>query len=336
MQLSKVFTKQKMMRTVLWSMLPIYLFSIYLFGWRVLLVLLASLIAACVGEWLIMRMIQGDKAKVSEAALVTAALFTLTLPPTIPLWIAVVGTLFGIIFGKAIFGGFAKNIFNPALVGRAFIYVCFPIPMTVTWANPFSGVPGGFAHYAPGVDLATRATPIINMEMNGQGTPLAQMFLGNTAGSLGETSGLLIVLAAVYLIYTKTASWKIMASTLASGLLMSFVVWQAGAAKGDPFFAIASGGFLFGCVFMATDPVSAPTKDPAKILYGVLIGAVTVIIRTFSLFTEGMMFAILIANSFAPLMDLNVKKWQARRKAKEASPALPAQKAASAVSKEAK
>ena len=144
MQITKYLTKQKMMRTVLWSLVPIYLFSIYLFGWRVLLVLLATVISAFAGELFIMRMINGDKAKVSEAAFVTAALLALTLPPTIPIWIAVVGSLFGIIFGKAIFGGFGKNVFNPALVGRAFIYVSFPIPMTVQWLKPFSGFPGGF------------------------------------------------------------------------------------------------------------------------------------------------------------------------------------------------
>lgn len=328
----KYFTKQKMMRTVLWSLLPIFLFSIYQFGWRVLLVLAVSLITAFAGELFILRMISGDKAKVSEAALVTAALLTLTLPPAIPLWIVVVATLFGIIFGKAIFGGFGKNVFNPALVGRAFIYVSFPNEMTMQWQKPFGGFPGGFLHFS-GADMATSVTPMIDWNVNGIAADPINLFIGNISGSMGETSAALILLAGAYLIYTKTASWKIMASVAASFLAFTLLFQLLGASDTSPLFALLSGGFLFGTVFMATDPVSAPMKDPAKIIYGVIIGFVTVVIRTFSLFTEGMMFAILIANSFAPLIDMNVKNWQAKQKAK-ASPA-PAQVAPPAA-KEAK
>lgn len=325
MQISKYFTKQKMMRTVLWSLVPIYLFSIYLFGWRVLLILLATLIAASAGEFFIMRMINGDKAKVSEAALVTAALLTLTLPPTIPIWIAVVGSLFGIIFGKAIFGGFGKNVFNPALVGRAFIYVSFPIPMTVKWLKPFTGFPGGFLKWTGDTDMITSVTPLIDMKVNNITTSPLNLFFGNIPGSAGETSALLILLAAAYLIYTKTASWKIMASVAASGLAFSMLFSALGANNHDPLSALLSGGFLFGTVFMATDPISAPMKDPAKIVYGVLIGLCTAVIRSYSLFTEGMMFAILIANSFAPLIDRSVKNWQAKQKEKAAAVSVPVQ-----------
>lgn len=318
MQLAKFFTKQKMMRTVLWSLLPIYLFSVYLFGWRVLLVLAVSLVTAFAGELFILRMISGDKAKVSEAALVTAGLFTLTLPPAVPLWIVVVGTLFGIIFGKAIFGGFGKNVFNPALVGRAFIYVSFPTQMTMQWQKPFTGFPGGLLRWSGAVDMATEVTPMIDKTVNGISASPVNLLIGNIAGSMGETSAILILAAGAYLIYTKTASWKIMASVAGSGLVFALLFQMLGATEVDPLFALLSGGFLFGTVFMATDPVSAPMKDPAKIIYGILIGFVTMVIRTFSLFTEGMMFAILIANSFAPLIDMNVKNWQAKQKAKAA------------------
>lgn len=323
MQITKYLTKQKMMRTVLWSLVPIYLFSIYLFGWRILLVLLATLVAAFAGELFIMRMISGDKAKVSEAAFVTAALLTLTLPPTIPVWMAVVGSLFGIIFGKAIFGGFGKNVFNPALVGRAFIYVAFPIPMTVNWQKPFTGFPGGFLHWAGGPDMITSVTPLIDMEVNKIGTSPVNLFIGNIAGSAGETSALLILLAAAYLIYTKTASWKIMASVAVSGVGFSMLFRLLGANNHDPLFALLSGGFLFGTVFMATDPISAPSKDSAKVIYGVLIGLCTAIIRSFSLFTEGMMFAILISNSFAPLIDRTIKNWLAKQKEKAQAVSVP-------------
>lgn len=315
MQLTKYLTKQKMMRTVLWSLVPIFLFSVYLFGWRVLILLLFNLIAAFAGELIILRMINGDKAKVSEAAFVTAALFTLTLPPTLPVWMSVVGVLFGIIFGKAIFGGFAKNIFNPALVGRAFIYVTFPFHMTTMWQEPFTGFPGGFLKY--GADAVSNATPMIHLKDSGIGTNLLNLFLGNVGGSIGETSALLIILAAIYLIYTKTASWQIMAATVASGFAFSlfFQALNLGVMQ-DPLFAILSGGFLFGAVFMATDPVSAPKNNLTKWIFGILIGFCAVVIRRFSLFTEGMMFAILIANSFGPLLEKIVKGAQDSRKAK--------------------
>lgn len=311
--------KQKMMRTVLWSLLPIYLFSIYLFGWRVLLVLAVSLVTAFAGELFILRMISGDKAKVTEAAFVTAGLFTLTLPPTVPIWIVVVGTLFGIIFGKAIFGGFAKNVFNPALVGRAFVYVSFPAQMTMQWQKPFGGFPGGLLKWSGAVDMATEVTPMINMNVNGIAASPLNLLIGNISGSMGETSAILIILAGAYLIYTKTASWKIMTSVTASGLVFSLFFNMLGATNVNPLFTLLSGGFLFGTVFMATDPVSAPMKDPGKIIYGILIGFITIVIRTFSLFTEGMMFAILIGNSFAPLINMNVKNWEAKQKAKKAA-----------------
>lgn len=320
MQITNYLTKQKMMRTVLWSLLPIYLFSIYLFGWRILLVLAVALISTFLGELFIMRMINGDKAKVSEAALVTAALLSLSLPPGIKLWMVAVGALFGIIFGKAIFGGFAKNVFNPALVGRAFIFVNFPAEMTNTWQIPFSGFPGGFAKWSGTADMVTAVTPMIDLKLNGTPTNPLQLFLGTIPGSAGETSALLILLAAAYLIYTKTASWKIMLATAVSGMGFTLLFQALGGTTQDPLFAILSGGFLFGTVFMTTDPVSAPTKDPSKIIYGVLIGFCTAVIRSYSLFSEGITFAILIANSFAPLIDRTVKNQMEKRKAKLEAP----------------
>ncbi len=316
MQLQKFFTKQKMMRTVLYTMVPIFLFSIYLFGWRVLLVLAAVTVAGSLAELWIMRMINKEKAKISEAVLVSCALYTLTLPPSIPLWIAIVGILFGVIIGKCVFGGFGQNIFNPALVARCFIYVSFPIPMTVAWTNPFTGIPGGFLRWTGGVDMASSVTPMINMEMNGVGTSPINLLIGNIGGSMGETSALLIIIAGIYLIYTKTASWKIIASVIGSGFLASTLFYFLDQSKYDPFFSILSGGFLFAAVFMATDPISAPSRDTSKIIYGCLIGILGMVLRTYSLFTEGIMFAILIANSFAPLIDRNIKIMEKKQKEK--------------------
>ena len=316
--IGSLFTKQKMMRTVLVALIPVSLMAVYLFGWRPVLVGLVAIVVASACEYLVMRTIQKDKTKVTEAAIVSAVLFTLTLPPQTPIWIAAVGIAFGIVFGKVAFGGFAKNIFNPALVGRCFVYIAFPSYLTAQWAVPFSGFPGGFASWLPhqAADMLTGATPMLALEHSGVVAPLGSLLLGTTAGSLGETSALLILLGAAWLLYKKVASWQIMLSTVGSGLILSAALYYTGVTQAPPLFTVLSGGFLFGAVFMATDPVSAPKMKSAQWVFGALIGLITVIIRSFSLFTEGMMFAILIGNALTPLLELQLKKYTGRAKLK--------------------
>ena len=164
-QISKIsFMKQKMMRKVLISLLPIIAFSTYLFGFRVLILLSIVNIFALVTEYIVIRSINKEKAKISEAVFVTAFLYTLTLPPTVPYWIAIVGIVFGMLFGKMVFGGFGKNIYNPALVGRCFIYISFPAFMTNTWIIPFDRLPGGIAAYINTPDAITSVTPLISIK----------------------------------------------------------------------------------------------------------------------------------------------------------------------------
>lgn len=308
MDIKSLFQKQKIMRKVLISLIPILLFSIYLFGLRVLALLAVVSVAGILTEYLILRYSAGKNAKVSEAVLVTCILFTLTLPPALPFWIAAVGIVFGVFFGKGVFGGFGKNIFNPALVGRCFIYISFPAYMTVEWTRPFSSFPGGFLRYSGGIDAATSATPMIAAEKTGEATGLLNMFLGTISGSIGETSALLIIAAAVYLIITKTASWKIIASVTASFALINVIFYVLGGVTANPLFSLLSGGFLFAAVFMATDPISAPNNDKARIIYGILIGITAFVIRNYSIFTEGIMFAILIGNMFGPLIERNIRQ----------------------------
>ncbi len=303
MHLRISFMRQKNMRRVLPALLPIVLFSTYLFGLKVLILLAVVTFAGALTEYLIMYYINRDKARVSEAVFVTCFLFTLTLPPGVPYWGAVLGIVFGILFGKGVFGGFGRNIFNPALVGRCFLYISFPSFMTVNWVFPYVNFPGGLLKYSA-ADIVTSATPLSS---NIENTNLTDIFTGFISGSIGETSAALILLAAVYLVLTKTGSWKIMASTIFSFLILSTVLYLTGAAQTGPIYAVLTGGFLFAAVFMATDPVTAPVKDISKIVYGVLIGALTVVLREFSLFTEGVMFAILIINTFAPLIDMKAK-----------------------------
>ncbi len=311
------FIRQKMMRTVLVALVPVALMSVYLYGWRHIWLASVVTVVACLSEYLVMRSIQKEKTKISEAVLVSSALFTLTLPPATPVWIAVVGILFAVVFGKCVFGGFGRNIFNPALVGRCFVYIAFPGHLAVSWTEPFTGFPGGFLRWFPAqADAVSVATPLRVANAGGPAVSLLRLTLGTVSGSLGETSAILILLAAAYLLWRKTASYQVMVSTLASGVLLSAVLYYAGVGFTPPLTALLSGGFLFGGVFMATDPVTAPRLKAAQWMYGALIGVVTMVIRQFSLFGEGMMFAVLIANAFVPLMELQIKRARARSHAR--------------------
>lgn len=317
MKLKSYFMRQKMMTRVLISLIPIALFSIFMYGWRVLLLFAVVSFFGCLTEYLINRMIQHEKAKVTESVFVTSALFTLSLPATIPFWVAVIGIIFGVLFGKMIFGGFSRNIFNPALVGRAFIYIGFPAHMTMHWAIPQGNFPGGFMRFAPAADAISSSTPLIAVSKGEAAPSLWEMFSGLHTGCIGETSILLILIAAIYLVLTKTASWKIMLSTLLSAAAFTGL-FSAFTDQAIPFApAMLTGGLFFAAVFMATDPVSAPKTDQARVIVGALIGFCSVVIRTFGLFTEGAMFAVLIANAFTPLIEREIREWKASKKAKQ-------------------
>jgi len=304
------FMKQKMMRTVIYSLIPIILAGTYFFGLRVLLLLAIVCITACAVEWIFVRK---TTKKISEAVLVTAILYTLTLPPRTPFWIAILGIIFGVLFGKMVFGGFGKNPFNPALVGRAFIYVSFPHFMTVEWIEPIKGPLGGLGAYS--VDAVSQATPLLMYRSSGTVLPYKDLFIGNIAGSIGETSAILIILAGAYLLYTNTASKETTFATIGGFLLFDAIFYYLGFSQvPNPLYGLLAGGLLFGAVFMATDPISSPKTKEAKIIYGMLIGLITVVIRGFALFAGGIMFAILVANTFAPILDEAVKYVKARNK----------------------
>jgi len=318
---SKHFIKQKMMRTVIISLIPIIFASIYFFGWRTLALLGVVTIFGVGMEWFFEKKYNR---KVSEAVFVSCILYTMTLPPTTPYWVAVVGILFGVLFGKEVFGGFGKNVFNPALVARAFVYVSFPTPLTIEWSKASLGFPGGFGTYiTEGIEAVSQATPMLLFRDTGKLTSITDLLIGSVSGSIGETSAILIILAGIYLVYKKVASWQIMAGVLIGFTGLSSILYFLGNSQiPSPIFGILAGGLLFGTIFMATDPISAPKTKPGKWIYGILIGVVTVIIRGYALFAGGMMFAILIANTFAPIIDEGVnyfkkRKKEAKEKAKE-------------------
>lgn len=312
----KYFIPQKMMRTVLIALIPLIVFGTYLYGLRVLFLLACVTAAGVLTEWLFQR---HYKKKISEAVFVTSVLYTLTLPAAIPMWMAVLGIVFGLFFGKLVFGGFGTNPFNPALVARAFVYVNFPEPLTIHWTHQAAGFPGGFGTWLmPGIDAVTEATPMILFKNTGQITEVLPSLIGNIPGAVGETSAILILLCAAYLIWKKVASWEVMI-----GGTVSFLALNAGLffltdmPVMPPLQGILSGGILFAIVFMATDPISCCKTKEGKFIFGAIVGITTVLIRALSLFNGGAMFSILIANTFGPIIDVAVKRFKSMRKMKK-------------------
>lgn len=290
---NKYFIKQMMMRKVIYSLIPILLFSILIFGFRVLILLFFITATGVITEYLMEKRLNK---KISEAVIVSSFLYTLSLPVNIPIWTACVGIIFGILFAKEVYGGFGRNVFNPAISARLFVYIAFPNLMTQNWAAlPYSG------------DAITSATPLMILRNSGSINYL-NLFLGWHSGSMGETSIFLIILAGIYLIWTKTASWKIIVSTLTTALFF-IIIFRFTSSSGLPIISsFLSGSIFFVAIFMATDPITAPKQEKAKIYYGIIIGALIVIIRTFSLFPEGTSFGLMTGNICASLLDNIFKK----------------------------
>ena len=302
--------KQKMMRKVIYALIPLILAGIYFYGWRTLVLLLMVTLTGCLVEWIFVRK---TTKKITEAVIVTSILYTLTLPPSVPYYVAIIGIIFGVLFGKMVFGGFGKNPFNPALVGRAFIYVNFPRVMTMEWIKPSKDILGNLTKFS--IDTVSQSTPLLDFRATGEMLSLDKIFLGNIAGSIGETSALLIILGGLYLLYTKTAAKETVIGLLGSFIIVSGTMYLMGIPQiPNPLYGLLSGGLLFGAFFMATDPISSPKTKEGRYIYGAIIGLITVIIRGFALFAGGMMFAILIGNTFAPIIDELVKMVKGRER----------------------
>jgi Na+-transporting NADH:ubiquinone oxidoreductase subunit B len=309
------------MQRVLIALIPASLASIWFFGWRSLVVLGVVNAAAFLTEFVFTR---ARKEPVTSAVFVTGVLLALSLPPAIPYWIAAVGAVFAITFGKMVFGGFGRNVFNPALTGRVFIYVSFAVPMTARWVQPLVGAGGplqlpaawgGFSRFA--ADAVSQATPL-RLLHSGQPVDILPLLWGNVAGSLGETSAVLLALGGVYILATKAANWRIVVSQLIAFLVVQSALWLAGVrGAADPLRAMLGGSFLIGMLFMATDPISAAQTQGGRWIYGALIGLLWPLVRTFSIWPEATGFVILLGNTFAGIIDYVVRqlKEKAKRKA---------------------
>jgi Na+-transporting NADH:ubiquinone oxidoreductase subunit B/electron transport complex protein RnfD len=231
------------------------------------------------------------KKDIEEGFLVTGLIFPLVLPPTTPLWVVAVGIVFGVFFGKEVFGGTGRNIFNPALVGRLFITIAFPAMMSTQWRLPFA-------------DAITSATPLNLFKAGEALPPLSDLLFGMAAGSMGETFRIGIVAGGLLLIATRVSNWRVPVTYLATVALGSLAASRfAPSLVAPPLVQLLTGGLLFGALFMATDPVTSPLTKAGKYVFGFGCGAVTLLIRALSGYAEGVMFSIVFMNAFVPLID---------------------------------
>lgn len=307
------FMKQANMRAVLLAVTPIFVAGIFFYGWRVLAMLLVSLLSGYVTEYMFKRK---SKKPMTEATMVSAALYTLVLPSSTPFWIVAVGMIFGIMFGREVFGGFGMNVFNPALVARAFVYVSFPVQLTASWTTHMTRFPGGLVRWTTDiVDTISQATPMLHYQFDQTATPLQDLLLGTVGGSIGEGPKILILIGLGYLLYKKMVFRENLIGMLTGFVAISLLFSGLNVAGHPPILqSLLTGGFLFGWAFMITDPISSARTKEGKYVYGFIAGAMTVVIRAFAIFPGGVMFAILIANMFGPIIDVAVNGYKKARK----------------------
>ncbi|MFA7116030.1 MAG: RnfABCDGE type electron transport complex subunit D [Bacteroidales bacterium] len=307
-------TTRKLMRDVIIALLPAALVSVYFMGFPVLYMILISIGSAVLFEYLIKKFVMKTKPTVNDlSAVVTGLLLGLNLPPATPLWVVIIGSFVAIAIAKMTFGGLGQNIWNPALVGRVFLLISFPvfltnwsydIPSWISSVDAFSGatplglIKEGLAGGSSVQDLIAANPQLSN----------SQMFLAKSGGSAGEVSAIALILGFIYLLIRKVIKPHITLSILVTVFVFSGIFWLSDPTQYmDPIFNLLSGGLLLGSIFMATDYVTSPMNPKAQIVYGVGIGVLTVLIRLFGSYPEGVSFAILIMNSIVPLLNKYMK-----------------------------
>jgi len=293
----------KIMYTVILSLMPAVAASFYFFRLRALLLYSLSIAACLLTEAVFLKLRKKPMSSVWDgSAVITGLLLAMTLPPSLAPEMVVIGGVVAIALGKQVFGGLGDNIFNPALVGRAFLQVAFPIGMT-TWIPPVTLQ----------VNTATFATPLGNLKFHnalaeGVMSPLRDMFWGNTGGCLGETSTIALLLGAAFLLYKKAIDWRIPAGILGTLTVFTGIFWAINPERyASPSFHLLAGGLMIGAFFMATDMVSSPITGLGTWIYAVGIGLMIALIRLFGGYPEGVMFSILFMNTFVPLINRSTR-----------------------------
>jgi electron transport complex protein RnfD len=318
----------RIMSRVIISLVPVSVFGVVMFGISALLNIAVAVAVAVVAEALFRRVTKQDIRVNDCSAVVTGLLLALVIPPSTPLWMTALGAIFAIVIGKEFFGGLGGNVFNPALIGRAFMLMSFPAAMT-TWLKP-GGIrtPLIFNNADPAIlDTLTTATPLgifkegvkatadgishasgtlgaveYSLHASSYGNMFKDLFLGNNAGTIGETSVLLILLGGIFLLVTKTIDWRAPVGMLVSATVFSMIVGL------NPIFTLLSGGLVFGAVFMVTDYTTTPVTGKGKMIFGIGAGLIVVLIRKFGNYPEGVMFSILIMNALTPFLNKLLRK----------------------------
>ncbi len=310
---------ERIMFHVVLALLPVAAFSIWQYGLSVL-ALIVTVTATCLLSERLFNRLAGTASTLSDwSAAITGLLLALSLPPAFPLWMGAVAGFVAIALGKALFGGIGFNVLNPALVGRAFVQAAFPVAIT-TWVPAYA--PNRFSEFVPttftppfmippdiadwakkAVDGFTGATPLARWKFENVLATPTDFLSGAVTASAGETSALLILVCGLYLAARKFLDWRIPVAVLGSAALTALIFHLADGRYPDPLFSVLSGGLILGAVFMATDMATSPVTPLGVWIYGALIGVVTVMIRYLGGLTEGVMYAILIGNALAPLID---------------------------------
>ena len=305
---------ERNMYGVIMALMPALLVSFFYFGLGSLIVCLTSVVACVFMEWAINQYILKNPRHtvLDGSAALTGLLLGMNLPSNLPVWIIIIGALFAIGIAKMPFGGLGNNIFNPALVGRCALLVAFPAQMT-SWPEP-----GQWLSYT---DATTGATPLALMKeaiTKGDARVLSQLpdtfslllgdySQGGGAGTIGEICGLALLMGFAFMLWRKIITWHIPVSIIGTVFVFAALLHQANPAYADPFDVIFSGGLMLGAIFMATDYVTSPMTPKGQVIYGIAIGVLTIIIRNWGSYPEGMSFAILIMNAFTPLINNYVK-----------------------------
>ncbi|MGM0580522.1 MAG: RnfABCDGE type electron transport complex subunit D [Bacteroidota bacterium] len=309
--LTKGLSVEVIMRNVVLALLPTALFSIYAFGWNAALVLITAVGSCVLTEYVFCRLTNKKSTLSDWSAVITGLLLGLTLPPIFPLWMTFIGGVVAIGMGKFLFGGLGYNVFNPALVGRAVLQAAFPVAIT-TWYAGFSDDRFSALHSSilalpfmkPMIDGTSGATPLSAWKFEGVSTDTADLALGLVSGSAGETSSVLILIGGLYLVFRNFMNWRIPVAILTTVFVFSGILYCVDPSQyPSPLFMLFSGGLMLGAVFMATDMVASPLTSWGVIIYGVVIGALVVVIRIWGGLPEGVMYAILLGNALSPHID---------------------------------
>lgn len=305
-------TSKKLMYDVVIALVPAFLVSVYLFGIPALIITSTAIISCLLFEYFIQKYLLKTKATISDgSALITGILLAFNLPSSLPLWMIIVGSLVAIGIGKLSFGGLGYNVFNPALVGRVFLFISFPAQMS-NWPNPIE-------HGAPMVDATSGATTLgvikeglmygeTMTEISTKIPSYTDLFIGLTGGSLGEMSAIALLLGGLFLIIRKVITWHIPVVMLTTIAVMTAIFWFVDSEQyANPLIHLLSGSAIIGAFYMATDLVTSPVTKKGMIIFAIGIGVITVVIRLFGSYPEGVSFAILIMNAFVPLINTYCK-----------------------------